>query len=225
MGIDHIGKFNVNQNLQFTKGIRLLDDCEGTFNWVVVGTGSDYSATFETAAAMIGTKGMHVKTRATSPAENDTIQVNRQFGVSESGLLAMRGNFNFVDQSLIASISMFLHYYDGTDKLNGKVVFTPQTPLIQWLNSAGGFTAFTEAPFKVNNDVWFQMELVIDTVGKIYKSARVGQLREDLDGEALRDSGGSTYTQVLAGFILQTDGAAQAQVYADQFYMGEYENL
>jgi len=174
---------------------------------------------------MIGTKGMHLKTRATSPAENDTVQVNRQFGISESGLMAMRGNFNFVEQSKIASISMFITLYDGSDKLQAKVIFAPQTPTIKWEHATSGHVAFTESPYKVNDNVWFQMELVIDTSAKTYKSARVGQLREDLDGQSLKDTGDSPYTQVFAGFILQTDGAEQAQMYADQFYMGEFEDL
>jgi len=76
---DFFGNYPIVAGLGFSRDIKVLDDCEGTFTWTVGGTGGDDVHEFLAAAAWQGTYGMHLKTRTTDTDEDDALAVQKLF--------------------------------------------------------------------------------------------------------------------------------------------------
>jgi len=222
---DHQGMFNVASDLNFARGILLLDDCDGTCNYEKSGTGADYVVDYNSAAAFIGTNGLRLQTRSTDPAQYDIVSAYKKIGLPQSKYLKFRTMCMFPDVSLVQQLAVRIYTDYLTDVWLGELRFTPNTPVMQYVNAAAAATAITEMALKVKDNQWFDMELAIDIAAAEYLSARFNGVEKDMSGLGLYDSDDTTYSTIQLTLEIGSAGAAQATAYFDQLYCGEYARI
>ena len=225
MSRDHIGAFNVNSNLNFAKGIMLLDNCEGTCNWTKAGTGADPVLDYNSAAAFIGTNGMRIQTRSTSPAQYDVCSATKIIHLPVSGYMKFRAMCNFPDVSLVQQLSMMLYLYHLTDIWKAELRLTPNTPTMQYMNAAGGATAIADMALKVADGQWFELEVGVDVTEHEYVAAQFNGIEVALSKIGFYDADDTTFTGANLFLEIGSAGAAQATAYFDQIYCGEYPDI
>lgn len=225
MSRDHIGSFNVSSGLSFARGILLLDDCEGTCNYIKSGTGADPVVDFAAAAAFIGTNGLRIQTRSTTPAQYDIASATKLISLPGSDYVLWRMMCMFPDVSLVEQVALRMYVYYLTNIWQAELRFTPNTPVMQYVNSAGAAANITALSKGVQDNQWFDIELAIDLGKLTYLSARYNGSEADLSAFALYDTGNSALSTLKLNVEIGSAGAAQATAYFDQIYCGEYQNL
>lgn len=211
--------------LQFSRGIALLEDCEGTFLWTEAGTGGDDVHQFATAAAYHGTNGMELITRTTDTADGDLLSVKRYLGALKAGRLVARGLVGFPDVSDCQAFRVEILMTDGTDIWQAKIAFAPNTPQGGYYDSANSFTAVAGFAVGLSDGFWAQWEVVIDTMAMEYISMRWCGVEQSLAGLGLYDSGNSDSRVVSIDLEIEAAIAAPCTVYQDSIFVGEQEEL
>jgi len=92
------------------------DDASGTMNWVLAGTGSGYSMTYVTTAALVGTNGIQFQTRTSGVTIEDYISATKYLWLPPSELLRLQLCIMNYFGSYFAHFEIFLHWYDGTNQ-------------------------------------------------------------------------------------------------------------
>jgi hypothetical protein len=219
---DFLPGFNVASNMGFAKGVLLLEDCEGTFNWIVDGTGGDDVHAFATAAAFMGTNGMQLKTRATNPAEDDNLCVKKWVGFPESGLLVVRMRLCMVDVSAFGSVQLWGEVADGETAYAWEFWIMPGMGHCYYHSAAGPLVAIDGLDAMPVDASWFLVEAVLDLKAMEYVSLTVNGVRADLAGLAIVTGEAATERYNCVAITIATAGAAPCELYADHIYVGEF---
>jgi hypothetical protein len=222
MGRDHFPNIPVGAGMGFARGVLLLDDCEGTFTWNVTGTGGDDVHAFATAAAFQGTYGMRLKTRTTATAAADNLTVTKIMGYPESGLLVTRLRFASPDWTTHDTFGLLLNVYNGVHNFQAALMYTPATPEWGYTDSTGAYVVLATLTGTIPNLAWVQAEIVLDLRTMTWLQVAANGTRVDLAGVAMRDVGADVNRDIYLAVQLLTVGAAAAEIYADNIYVGEY---
>lgn len=221
MSRDWFGTIPVVDGLGFARGIMVLDDMEGTMTWVVAGTGGDDVHALAAAAAFQGTYGLSLATRVTAAAEDDYVQVVKQFGYPESGLLVARCKILGVDVSAIKTARLNLQWSDGIRLYSASVHLMMSAGTCQYLAAAGTYTAIAGLAMTFTDAAWYTFELAVDCRTNEYVHAFCNGERVDLSDIAVYDTGADTAQRALVGIAVYAAGAASAAIYVDNVYVGE----
>lgn len=222
MGRDHFPNIPIGAGMGFARGVMLLDDCEGTFSWYPYGTGGDDVHTYATAAAFTGTYGIQLKTRTTNAAADDVTAIQKFFGHPESGLLVARAKIATPSQAAIKSINFLLIHANGIRAYTAQLKFTPATPKIEYTDAAGNLVAIPTLARGQGDYQFITWELVIDCRTHQYLSAMVNGARADLTGINVWNTGAITEHYAGLALAVIAIGAAPAEIYVDNIYVGEY---
>lgn len=225
MGRDHLGQFLLNSNANFGRGIMLLEDCEGTFNWTVSGTGGDDTHEYATAAAFIGTNGIHMKTRVTSAATNDTLRIAKILDYPASGLIVFRARFNWPDNSNVALMRLDLDVSRGNQLIRYRIVLEPGAPEIYYLDSGNNEVDNGGGLKRVYDNQWGAVELVVDANNGEYRYVQQQGWKWDLSGQAGYEVSQPDEKGVTLAFELVASSEAPAEAYLDQIYLGEFLDI
>lgn len=222
---DHLAKFNVADDMQFTKGIVLLDDCEGTNLWAITGTGADFTGTFETGAAFHGTKGLQLVTRTTDPADNDVVTAKRFMPYLAADVLLWRVLVGLPDVSVVRYVSFDFHMFDGSKDRQANMIWRPNTPRLEFKNSAGNTATIAGYAQGVPDGAWvsWSMAFQMDTYKHIF--VELNGIKTDMSDEAIYEVGASSSRYVSVGITVVTIGAALATAYFDSMYCGKYLDI
>lgn len=222
MSRDHLGQFMVSSSLGFARGILILEDCEGTMNWTVSGTGGDDVHAFATAMAFMGTYGLSMATRTTAAAQNDLLQVVKLVGYPETGLLVLRARLMFPDLTGAASVNLVCAAFNGVREWVGMLSIIPATGVVSYYNSVGGMTNVAGLAGLIQANGWATMELVVDMLRMEYIEAAWNGRRADLSGASLNDAAATTYRECRIGLSIVASAAPPARLAADNIYAGEF---
>jgi len=222
MGRDHLGQFMVSSALGFGRGIMLLDDCEGTFNWTVSGTGGDDVHAYATAMAFMGLNGMSLATRTTAAAQNDLLQVVKLVGYPETGLVVSRARIMFPNLTGAASVNFLVDAFNAVRQYRAMLSIVPATGVVSYYNSAGGMTVIPELKGLIQAAGWATMELVVDLLAFQYVEAAWNGSRVSLAGVAMNDVAATTYRECRIGMNIIASAAPPATLAMDNWYVGEF---
>lgn len=222
MGRDHLGQFMMGSNLGFAKGVQLLEDCEGTCNWVVAGTGGDDVHAFATAAAFRGLNGMQIKTRTTDAAAADYVSVSRYMGWPESGLVVYRLRFALPDTTKVLAFAANLYLRNGVRVYQAGFKWLPNTPIAYYLGAAGAWVEMATVTWVALNLQWVIVEVVVDALSFEYRSVAANGVRVALDGVGLYDAAADTLRGCDCNVQVAAIGANAAEAYFDDVYVGEF---
>jgi hypothetical protein len=122
----------------------------------------------------------------------------------------------------ISYMNMQVAVGNGTRLYQSSLYFFPNTGVVQRGDSAGGLTTIASMAQLIYPNQWVPFEVVLDLVGFTYLSACINGLRANLAGLGMYDSSAVTYRFVRVTVQAMTSGAAPAEIYADDLYVGEY---
>lgn len=225
MGRDHLGQFQMGSDLAFARGVLLLEDCEGTFNWIASGTGGDDVHAFATAAAFMGGHGMQLKTRTTGTSPNDILTASKNFSFPESGLLVARCRLAMVQQAAIKYVGFRVGFCAGAEVYQARLKHTPATPKVEYQEAGGADVPVAGMGFVTLDGAFCTLELVVDCLANKYVSLAWNGVRADLAGVALFDGGAASIRYAYVALDVVTVGAAPAEMYVDSVYVGEFLDL
>jgi len=222
---DHLGNFMVAGNLGFARGVLLLEDCEGTFTWVVSGTGGDDVHAFATVAAFMGTNGMRLKTRTTGATAADNLAVEKAMSYPESGLLVARLRVCPVAVAPFDYIQVLLDVSDGAAGHGACLQLDVAAGKVYYQAAGGGFVEIVALAAPVYEGAFMTVELAVDLLTNQYLGCMVNGLRADLAGLAMVSAGAVAYRFARLGVTIATAGAAACEAYVDSVYVGEFLDL
>jgi hypothetical protein len=219
---DFLPGFNVAANMGFAKGVLLLEDFNSSLTWIITGTGGDDVHEVAAQAAFSGAYGLRLKTRTTSAAANDVVFATRFFSWPESGLVVLRGRFALVDSTKVSKVQVDLFLRDGSRLYEAQLLYQPNTPALSYLGSAGVPVPLASAVWSPLNDQWVQVEMIVDALSFEYVSVMANGVREVLPGVAIYDVAASSLRGADVRLSVVAIGAAPAEAYFDDLYVGEF---
>ncbi len=225
MPLDHVGLYPVSSEMGFSRGVLLLDDCEGTFNWNATGTGSDFAASYETGAAFMGTKGISLATKTTTPAENDSCQIERNMPYPESDLLTMRMRCNVPDVSDVKYVHFNVYTLDGIRQYQAEMLWVPVGGTV-WISIPDNQSV--ELPgvyWEVIDGGWVTMEFTVNLKDHVWISGMFNGIRGDLSAYGMNALSANTKRYVRISIKVVALVSAVATIYCDFVYAGEYVEL
>ena len=217
--------FSINADPQFKRGILMLDEAEGTCHWTGSGDGADFVVDYHVDAAIFGTKGLLIQTRSTTPAEDDQVAVVQYVTFPETDLLITRFRIRIPTVSTVKRFTVHTQFHDGTNLLTAGIGYNNETHALSYYNAAGGWTGIDGYTATTADGFTSIMELILDQANKNYLSVLFKGLRTDLSGLSFYTSAASTLKDLYIQFLLDTAGAAQAEIHLDSIYVGELEQL
>jgi hypothetical protein len=221
MGRDHFPNLPVGAGMGFSKDVLLLDDCEGTFNYIISGTGGDDVHAYATAAAFTGTYGMHLRTRTTAAAQFDIVTAQKLMSYPESGLLVGRWRVATPAVAPCGQITLELMIDNGAQIYYGAILLMPATGVVNYVNAAGAGVAIPAAAFTFVAGTYYLVELQINCRTRRYISALINGTRVNLSALDLYNPAASAGRGSMLLVQVVAAGAAPAAVYLDNLYVGE----
>lgn len=226
MSREHLGQFAIAGNMGFTRGILLLDDCEGTLGWTISGTGGDFAGAYATAAAWVGTNGLHLATKTTNPAQYDIVEAARVLEWQESGLVVFRLRFASPDVSDVRKITVKLGKDLEDDVYWAEVDFLPQSNEVKYRSGAAAWVDTGIDPGGVADLQWGTCEIVVDLTALKWVSLRMFGQYVDMSDIAMWEYAASgSVKAVLPHVVVDANAGAVAEGYFDQMYVGEHVDL
>ncbi len=219
---DYFGNLPIVDGMGFSRGIKVLDNCEGTMTWIVSGTGGDDVHEFATAAAWEGEKGLRLKTRVTGTAADDDTTVGKYFDYPESGLLVARLRFSPLIVANTKAFYVYLNIDDGAQQYSSAIKLLISTATVSYLNSAGTYTAIAALATTFLANQWYTVELAIDCRAKKYIHVRFNGFESDLSAQGLYNSAVSSSRGALLWLTNIASAAGASEIYADNIYVGEF---
>ncbi len=222
---DHLGNAMVSSNLGFARGVLLLEDCEGTCNWVVSGTGGDDVHAFAAAAAFGGVNGLRIKTRTTGAAEGDGLMLSRRVSWPESGLLVVRWRYAMVNVSAFNYVYFTVMLANGGQGYEFTIQHRGGNDKVYYLAGSGFFVELADLSFVAGDGQWSTGEMVLDLQVMEWLEVMVNGVRADLAGEGSRAQGASAgrYVELEVGVV--TAGAAPCDLYLDDLSVTEFRDV
>jgi len=222
MGRDFLGNFNVSSDMQFSRGILLLDDMEGTDLWTASGNAGDYDVSLDTAAAFFGTKGLNMKSRVTSPASGDYVKALRLIPFPGSDLCVIRFRVCLPDVSKLDKFRLLVQFFRSSRSRIAGLEYHPNDPDLKYQDSVAGWTVLSGYDQAVVDGEWFTMELALDLATAKYIHVELNGIRTDFTEPFFDNSDASGYRYCQFSFYAYTAGAAAVSAYVDAVYCGEF---
>jgi hypothetical protein len=219
---DHLGVFNVSSDLQFARGILLLDDFEGTLNWKVTHSNANASGVVHADAAFMGSQGMKLDTGATGTADGDWVMATKGVGWPSNDLLVMRFRVALNQIADCEMVSIFPEVRDASDQMHARVNWHPGDGTVQYLDSAGSLQDLGTYGWTIDADTFAEMELVLDLAQHQYISFALNGEETPMDGIAYQDVGNDTDRLILMRIYVECTAAGNAVAYVDSFYAGQF---
>lgn len=219
---DHLGVFNVSSDLQFARGILLLDDFEGTLNWKILGSNANHSGDVHADAAFMDSQGLKLDTGATATADGDYVMAVKGIGWPSNDLLVMRFRVALEQIADCEMVSIFPEAKDGSDQMHARVDWHPGDGTVEYLDSAGSMQSLGTYGWTIDADTFVEMELVLDLATHQYISFALNGEETDMAGIAYQDVGDDTDRLLLMRIYVECTAAGNAVAYVDSFYAGQF---
>jgi len=219
---DFFGNIPIVAGMGFARGVMLLDDCEGTFTYIVSGTGGDDTHEYATAAAWQGAYGLHLKTRVTGSTNNDVVILQKLFDYPATGLLVARLRLAPMVVANCGALSLSLLIDDGAQQYNGTIALLVSTAAVKYLNSAGAYAAITALATTFTAAHWYTLELAINCKAAHYQHVRFNGLEADLSALALDNTAATAGRCAQLALTAQATAAGPAEMYADNILVTEF---
>lgn len=213
---------HVSADHTYTRGVLLLDGLESTLLWTATGTGAGYAVTAETAAAYHGAKGMQLLTRLAGAQDGDVAVAQRSLCYPASHQLVYRVRLGIPDVSDLERVSAYLLYSDGGLDWDADISYHPQTGVVSVLDAAGVRQTVAGLTALVADGDWLCLEAQLDLHNHTYGPIRAHGLTGDPSPYGHQAGGAATQRRIQLGIGIETNGAVQGILYADDFCLTEY---
>ena len=198
----------------------LFDDCESTFLWDSEGTGADWTAEHDPAAAFVQTNGILLKTRATAPAANDVVRIWRTLWLPPQRLVRLQLCFAHPSVAITAHLRFILHWYQGATHYVSGMRSEPLTSEVARATGITGieptWTAMPELSVPAIDGAWNKLDLSVNWQTGFHHLLHWNENPLDLSQVAIPSLPAITATFLQLYIELETLQDAQAVAHVDQ---------
>lgn len=198
---------------QYEPEVIFQDDCQGALLWSESGTGGDTVFQLDSAAAFVGSKGLHLKTRTTGASNADTLYASRRTAFPQVAGLTFRLLTCFPALAGLFRIYLRTEYDDGNRNYDGELLIEPNSGDVQIRIEGTTFPAIPALTLHTEADVWFDCELTLDVLNHRYHSAIVNGLQADLSSYLVDTGPSSGDRHVLFQIRLIASNSPPAEAY------------
>ena len=194
-----------------------VENFDGAFNWKEMPTyctGTDYVIEAHADAALIGDKGLHMKTRATDPAVNDGVGCYRHACMGPCNFIRYQGAQAFSILGVTAEQRCWVFFVEGVLRWKAGVsLYT--SGRVDYLASDGLGHELTELKAVTTVNSWNKYDFMVDVKLHKYVYLAVNGVRHWLT-EDVQQYGTWDDTSLALDHVLYTRDAAIAGCYTDQ---------
>lgn len=201
--------------------VLLFDNIEDLFKWVESGSGGDSVFEKITTVAYNGSACLHMKTRTTNAAADDTVAATRKLYQRPGKRYRIELIFRYEVMANTRGFKVGFSIYDGTNKHDGYVVFNAVTERWYYYNSAGVETELTGFAYTPVQAGWHRFVLDIDVASGKYIQAIVDSREYDMSTLSFKvaaQAGGSTFDVF---FELTAEDTTPPEAYYDDVLVME----
>jgi len=203
---------------QYKTRILLSDDLEASLlKWTKTATGNgDSVLERSTSVAFDALASLHMKSRTTSAAEDDSVMATRTFPIAASKAIKFRvpaWRFEDVDENKY--VIFHIEWYDGANYYHAAVRYDVINQAWDYLNSANDWSEVI-ATHILAAETWHSLELDIDFVHTSYLRLLVDD-RTNVFSSTLfyTIADAVTLAQAIVSLETTTQGATPAEAYFD----------
>lgn len=222
---DFLGDYRVSADLTFAKGVLLLDQCGNTLPWYIYGDGTDFDIAIKREAAFFGNHGIRLRTKATTPAENNIVTARRMIPFPETNLLVYRLLINTPEVAKTKAIFIRADFNDGSRAYAAALKWLPNGPYLQYLNAVGNYETIQGYDQDASDEAWISIEVVVKLATHEYVSCTFNGIKTSLKDLGIYDEAAvnNIYHYFEIGNI--ANAAYQSEIYFDSVYIGEFLNI
>lgn len=225
MTLDSQTPYGIGIEAQYKRGVLFLDNMEYTTPYVVTGTGSDFAVAVAPGAKLFGEKGLEMKTRSTSPAEDDIVTAKIQICYPESDRLVTRLRIGIPDISQTKDVQVTLTILNGMREYLAGIKYDAEAKKLYFWSAGGAWVEFTGYGYTIYDTFWTILDIGID-LGKLeYLFCLFMGAETDMSGTAFQNVGVSAGRSIELSIVDTALTAAVSVVFIDSLYIGEYAEL
>ena len=198
----------------------LFDNGENSFLWTAEGTGADWTAEHDPAAAFVQTNGILLKTKATAPAANDVVTISRCQWLPPEQIVRLQLVFAHVNAAISQYLKIIMHWYTGARHY---VVGMRSEPLTSEVARATGltgivpdFTVMPDLSIPAIDGIWNKLDFSANWRTAYHHLLQWNHSPVDLSTTEIYSDAAITGTFFQVYIELETLQAAQAEAYLDQ---------
>ena len=219
---DHFGSFPLVSGMGFSRGVHVLDDCEGTLTWIISGTGGDDVHEYATVAAWQGAYGLRLKTRVTATAENDYVAAQKIFDHPYTGFLLMRLRLATPLVANCKSLSAGFRDDDGAQQYLAQLALYPATGLVKYCDAAGAYVAIDALAQTFAASSWLTLEIAIDCLTHKWLYVLLNGVKVDLSTISLYNDAATASKAAQAIIMVTASAAGAGEAYLDNILVTEW---
>lgn len=192
------------------------DDCEGTFNYQVTGTGTNFVGNYHPTRAHSGTHGLYLATKSTTPAANDSVLMRKQIFPTPKPTNTLQLLFSHYQYLAPAHFRLGLVRGHAADLQSALLLFDSDLSTISYYNTEYGWTLIPGLTFNRLNLHWNHLMLSPDWQKNVYGTLTVNQHIVDLNAVTLPGIGWPSPGPLEFLIELTLDFAARSTLALDQ---------
>lgn len=221
MGEEFLRRIMVLGSVPSLGPVVLFDDMEDLLKWVETGTGGD--SVFEKSATVAYNKAasLHMKSRTTDAAEDDTVTANRYCYARPGNRYRFEVIYTTENVAACKSLDFRIQYYDGTNLHDVLVRYNSSLAKWQYMNTGGTFSDFSGGTQQLDQDAWHRVLFEVDLdSGEITRLVSDGLELSGLE-LGIYESASATAQHVVVSMTGTTAGGAACEHYFDDLLVME----
>lgn len=199
--------------------IIFYDPCGQTFNWLVTADGADFVAKYEPFAAFVGNKGMHLKTRTTTPAADDEVVCQYRPGRCVETLAKLTVMFRCTEGPSPSLIDIKLGYCEIGTLHYGHIEAQFQAHDLGYFSKDNGVNTWHSigcTRFRSDAELWHIASISIDMATSKYRSIRINDYELAIPTANLAEENMVKPKSMFIELKLRALDAVTHEVYFDQ---------
>ncbi len=194
MSKEYTRSVNVLGQIPIAGQVVFFDDYESILQWTKIDGAGDSIFELDPTLSKHGNQSLYMETRTTDMAEDDAISSMRSLHLLPSKVMSAFTSIYFKSFLYTKTFSFSLQFYDGTTIHYATLLFSPNTPKWEFLNSGGTYTEIPSLALKFRNETWHLLNLKVNFSTGYYLSFQADHQIIDLSGNGLYSDGVITDT-------------------------------
>lgn len=225
MGKEYEKKVTVLGSVPSLGPVVLFDDMEDLFKWVAGGTAGDRVVEKSTTVAYNGAASLHIKSRTTDAAENDSIEAERYCYQRPGKRYRLELLWKFAAAATAKRMEFNIGINNGTNFFGATLWYLVAEKKWQMKVGTGDGTAgqvdVTDGAQELAENQWHRLVMDFDESSQEFLAMVSDGLEADLSGNALYWATNAAAVKVLVEFRGVNAGAAPASYYFDDVLVME----
>tara|TARA_Y100000310_G_C20640466_1_gene793611 strand:- start:944 stop:1618 length:675 start_codon:yes stop_codon:yes gene_type:complete len=216
---EYIRQVSIQTSLNELGDILFFDNFEIGADWEAQGTGSDWEVFWDKGNGFTNKAGVTLRTKETTPAENDFVEIYKLFPVIESRVIKATLNFYTPTIANIKQIRVSLIRDDNSNLKDAKVAYLPGSTKWQYNNASDALADIPDGAQTFLEAAWHLISIKVNYPDNRYIRLQSQGLNIDLTGLSMFQSGtgNGTYNGLYIRVIAA--GAARAEISIDNVFI------